>query len=78
MTQNENQKFILSLDANHIHGYSMSKFIRIGGLKFSFTQKYSRNSSTICSVEVDFEYPKGLCQLHNDYCLARGKKDIKQ
>ena len=29
--------------------------------------KYNKNSSKSCVLEIDFEYPKELHELHNDY-----------
>ena len=44
-------------------------------------EKYSSNSSKECVSEVDFEYPKELRELHNDYNdypLAADKIKIKR
>ena len=35
--------------------------------------KYTSNSSKVCIIEVDLEYPKELRELHNDYPLAPEK-----
>ena len=40
--------------------------------------KYTSNSSKGCVLEVDLEYPKELCKLHNDYPLAPDKIEIKE
>ena len=41
--------------------------------------KYSSNSSKGCVLEViNFEYPKELCKMHNDYTLAADKIEIKR
>ena len=39
---------------------------------------YSRNSSKVCVLTVDFEYPKGLRELHNNYPLAPEKIKMKK
>ena len=56
----------------------MSKFFATGVLKWidhkAFDMNmYSRNSSKVCVLTVDFEYPKGLRELHNNYPLAPEK-----
>ena len=38
--------------------------------------KYTNNSSKICVLEVDIEYPKELKELHNDYPLVSEKRDV--
>ena len=48
----------------------MSKFLRTSGLKWidpkNFdSNRYSSNSSKGCVLEVDLEYPKEICELHN-------------
>ena len=39
--------------------------------------KYTRNRSKDCVLEVDLEYPKELCELRNGYPLAPDKIEIK-
>ena len=39
--------------------------------------KYTSKSSEGCILKVDLEYPKKLCELHNDYLLASNKLEIK-
>ena len=40
--------------------------------------KYNRNSSNGCVLQVAPEYPKELRELHNDYHLAPDKREIKR
>ena len=40
--------------------------------------KYTSSSSKRCLLEVDFENPKELRELHNDYPLAPDKIEIKR
>ena len=68
MTQNKNQN-IIYLDANNLYGYAMSKFQMYISKMFNLN-KYTSNSSKVCIIEVDLEYPKELRELHNDYPLA--------
>ena len=71
MTQNKNQN-IIYLDANNLYGYAMSKF-QMDISKMFNLNKYTSNSSKVCIIEVDLEYPKELRELHNDYPLAPEK-----
>ena len=40
--------------------------------------KYNKNSSKSCVLEIDFEYPKELCGFCNDFNLAPNKTEIKK
>ena len=40
--------------------------------------KYTSNNSKGCVLEVDFEYPKELRKLHNNYHLAPDKIEVKR
>ena len=40
--------------------------------------KYTRDSSKGCVLEVDLEHPKELHKLHNDYPLAPNEIEIKR
>ena len=42
------------------------------------SNKYSSNSSKRCILEADFNCPKELSELHNDYPLAPDKIEIKK
>ena len=59
------------------------KFLPLSGFKwinskeFNLNQ-YTSNSSKGCILEVDLEYPKELCELHNDYRLAPRKIETKR
>ena len=61
----------------------MSKFLSTSRFKWNDPKefdlnKYSSNSSKGCVLEVDLEYSKELCELHNDYPLAPDKIEIKR
>ena len=61
----------------------MSKFLPTSGfrwidLKEFDLNKYTRNSSKGCILEVDLKYPKELKELHNDYPLVADKTEIKR
>ena len=40
--------------------------------------KYNKNGSKGCVLDVDLEYPKELCKLHNDYPPSADKIEIKR
>ena len=61
----------------------MSKFLPASGFKWidhkNFAlSKYIKNSSKGCGLKFDFEYPKELQELHNDYPLAVDIIEIKR
>ena len=71
------------LDPNNLCGYAMSEFLPTSGFKWIDLKefdlnKYTSKSSKGCVLEVDLEYPKELCKLHNDYRLAPHKIEIKR
>ena len=72
MTQNQEPKHAIYLDANNSYVYAMSKFFPAGRLKWTHLivrKVYSRSRSW---------YPKELCQLHNDCTLAPDKVEIRE
>ena len=71
------------MDANDLYDFVISKFLSTSRFKWINPKefdlnKYSSNSSKGCVLEVDLEYPKELCELHNDYPLAPDKIEIKR
>ena len=85
MTQNKNIYIYthIHLDANNLYGYAMPKFLPTDGFKWIDPNefdlnKYTSNSLKECVLEVDFEYPKELHKLYNDYTLAPDKIEIKR
>ena len=62
----------------------MSKNLPTGRFKwvdskdFDVKNEYNKHSSGGCVLEVDLEYPKELCKLHNDYPLTPDKIEIKR
>ena len=58
-------KYIIYLDSNNLSGYAISKCLPTSGFKWVDPKefdlnKYIRNSSKGCVLEVDIEYPKEL------------------
>ena len=74
----------LYLDNNNLYGYAMSQYLPYADFKwvkniYKIKQKLMNiksNSSTGYILEVDFEYPQELHDIHNDYPLAPEKINI--
>ena len=71
MIQNQNQNILYTQTRNNLYGYVMSNFLPTRGFKWIDTEqfnlnKYTCNSSEGCVLEVDYEYPKELHELHNN------------
>ena len=59
----QESKHIIHLDANNLYSYAMSKFLSTRGFKWIDPKefdlnKYTSNSSKVCVLDVDVEYPK--------------------
>ena len=71
VTQNKNKIYQI-LDANNLYGYEMSKFLLTNGFKWIDPKefdwnKYTSNGSKGYVLEVGFEYPKEIRELHDYY-----------
>ena len=60
----------------------MSKFLPTNEFKWIDPKdfdlnKYTKNNSKGCVLEVDLEYPKELRELHNNYLLDSNKIEVK-
>ena len=69
--------------ANYLYRHAMFKFLPTSEFKWIVPKgfglnEYNENSSKVCFVKVDFEYPKELRELHNYYFLAPDKREIKK
>ena len=61
----------------------MPKFLSGGEFKLMYPKhfdlnKYNKNRLKCCVLEIDFKYPKKLCELHNYYPLGPDKIEIKK
>ena len=71
------------MDENNLYAYAIfnllltSEFKWIDPKNFDLS-KYDKISSKNSVLEVDFEYPKELCELHYDYPLAPDIREIKR
>ena len=80
--KSSDRKHIIYLDVNNLYDYAMSKFLGTSGFKCIDSKEfdlnnYTSNSSKGYFLQVDLEYPKELCVLHDDYPLAPDKMEIK-
>ena len=72
-------KFIIYLDKNNLHGWTMSEYLPYG--EFEWLKNVDRfdvnpineKSEIGYFLEVDLEYPNELHEFHNDYPLAPEK-----
>ena len=74
---NQGSKYIVYFNANNLYGYAMSKFLSNSESKWAVRtgldlDKYNKDKSEGCDLEVDFEYPAEMRELHNDYLQAPG------
>ena len=77
----EESKFIMYLNANNLYGWAMSQYLPYSEFEWLNKNEISRfclnfiseNSFVGYILEVDFEYPDELDNLHNDYPLAPEK-----
>ena len=76
----KNQKqHAINLDKDNLYGYAMSKCLLTSAFKLVKFYKvlvgYSNDNLRGCASEFNLEYPKELCDMHNDYALD--KPEIK-
>ena len=63
-------KYISYLDANNLYGWAMCKPLPTDCFRFMNKEELKNWENQPCILEVDFEYPEHLHDLHNDYPLA--------
>ena len=74
------------LDPNNLYGWAMSQYLPTGGFRWVTEKeinnidlaKYKEDSKKGLILEVDFEYPQALHDLHNDYPLAPEKIKVSK
>ena len=81
--KNQNNKYIIYLDANNLYGWAMSQSLPTEGFQWIEPKdvqlsNYTDDSEKGLLLEVDLEYPKELHDLYNDYQLAPEKKTEKR
>ena len=63
-------KYITYLDANNLYRWAMSKPLPTDAFKWMELSELENWGNHSCILEVDFEYPRNLHDLHSDYPLA--------
>ena len=71
----------LYLDANNLYGWAMSQYLPTGGFRWMTEKQIQKVNLAACTedslkgmiLEVNWEYPKELHELHNNYPLAAEK-----
>ena len=77
-------KFIMYLDANNLYGWATSQYLPYGEFQCLYNKEIDRfdvnsveeNSSNGYILEIDFEHPDELHELHNNYTIAPEKLEI--
>ena len=80
MTKIKNLFFIEYLDANHLYGWAMSKYLPYGGFKWSNTNidilNIPDDSPKGYILEVDLFCPKEFHDYHSDLPLAPENQNL--
>ena len=84
--ENEPSKYLMYLDANNLYGWAMSQYLPHGSFKWLSDEELNKVDLGKCKddskeglvLEVDFEYPSDLHELHNDYPLAPEKIKVSK
>lgn len=81
---NKPSKYIMYLDANNLYGWAMSQCLPTGEFRWITQKQIDKVNLAGCTddrkkgriLEVDFEYPSHLHELHKDYPVAAGKMKL--
>ena len=74
----EPTKYITYLDANNLYGWAMSKPLPTHGFKWMEPNELENWRNYLFILKVDFEYPRSLHDLHNNYPLAPEQMKINK
>ena len=69
-------KYLAYLDVNNLYGWAMMKPLPVGDFKWMEERELEHWENFPCILELDWEYPKDLHDLHNDYPLAPERSKI--
>ena len=79
--------YIEYLDANNLHGWTMSRKLSVNGYKWvknlskfneDFVKDYDENGGKGYFLEVDVEYPKTLFNSHKDLPFLPERKKVEK
>ena len=73
---NEESVYIPYLDANNLYGWAMSQPLPVGDFEWMDENDLDNRKNIPCILEVDWEYPEELHDLHNEYPLAAEKVKV--
>ena len=87
--KNIESSYIQYLDANNLYKWAISQKLPVNYFKWvkqddlsqfneDFIKNYDENSNTGCFLEVDFDYPKELFDLHKDFPFLPESKNINK
>ena len=83
--KNTTSSYLTYLGANNLYGWAMSQKRPVNGFEWvedlshfkkDFKKNYNENSDNGYLLEVDFEYPKNLFNLHRDLPFLHERKKI--
>ena len=83
--EHKTKSWLAYVDANNLYGKSMVSSLPLSDFKWcdmnihdviSYAQQWTDDSADGITVEVDFEYPEDLHDLHNEYPLAPVKRSV--
>ena len=86
-TKNIESSYLKYLDANNLHGWTMSQNLQVNCFKWEndlsrfnedFIKNYNENSDIGYFLEVDVEYPKKLFGSHKDLPFLPERKKIEK
>ena len=87
--KNIESSYIEYLDANNLYGWAMSQKLPVKDFKWvkqeellkfneDFIKNYDENSNTGYFLEVDFDYPKELFNLHKGLLFLLERKKVEK
>ena len=85
--KNIDLSYSMYLDANNLHGCAMSQRLPVNGFQWMeqlfefdehFIKNYDENNDKAYILEVDFEYPKTLFNLHCDLPFLPERKKTEK
>ena len=85
--KNIESSYIEYLDANYLYGWAMSQKLPTNSFKWvedlfqfneSFIKNYDENSDIGYFLQVDFDYPKRLFNLHKDLLFLLARKKVEK
>ena len=70
--------YVIYLDANNLYGHCTTEIRDLVNPKYFNLDNYSNDSPINSFLEIDFDYPDELHNLHNDYPSAGEKIKVRE